>query len=94
MWYWLVLRMRLRIFCVVWVVVLCLLCFGVLVVGFGCLGFAVGEGLAGGFEGVLGGVEEEVAGGGGGGGGGFVDGVPVAGCEGVEVGGFLGVEWG
>ena len=44
--------------------------------------------------GVLGGVEDEVEDFLGGVGGGFVDGVPVAGGEGVEVGGFLGVEWG
>ena len=63
-------------------------------VGLWCFGFEVGEGFEGGFEVVLGGVEDEVEDFLGGVGGGFVDGVPVAGGEGVEVGGFLGVEWG
>ena len=54
----------------------------------------VGEGFEGGFEVVLGGVEDEVEDFLGGVGGGFVDGVPVSAGEGVEVGGFLGVEWG
>ena len=63
-------------------------------VGLWCFGFEVGEGFEGGFEVVLGGVEDEVEDFLGGVGGGFVDGVPVSAGEGVEVGGFLGVEWG
>ena len=66
------------------------------VVPVGCGGGLRGIGVfqVGGFEVVLGGVEDEVEDFLGGVGGGFVDGVPVAGGEGVEVGGFLGVEWG